>query len=445
MKHLLPVLLACIAIVGCAPITPYRTELKPAAKPCIAEKHSSQCPDDAFFLVPTPWSEPGDGIPIGIVEFDDQGALQSRSFKDEILNRIRGLTEEHGTLTVVFAHGWLNNAAPKNENLARFREMLKGIAKGDREICEGRSCEGRKVVGVYLAWRGMAATLQPFAGLSFWNRKSRAHRVGQDGATEVLAELAKIKAGTSSAKEKSRLILIGHSFGGAVIYSAVQQLLMKDAAFVKGVGKSVDRTTANLVILVNPAFEAARLTALHDRAAGMCFPKTQSPILAIFTSKTDLPTKVAFPTGRLLSSLFTKYNPDRPRQSKLDRTAIGHYRGYQTHELRLGDKDAALLPRLSSVCRWERFREGKTHDWDLERVVLERKHSMRHKDQRTNPYYNVAVDDAIISGHSGIWEPEFFMEFIFRLVTVQDAKSCREYLTGVKPEFQAAPKGCPAD
>lgn len=446
MKKLLPIVLACIAIVGCAQITPFRTELKPVAKPCIAVKVPSECPRDAFYVAQTPWSEPGDGIPIGIIEFDDQGALQSRTFKDEIMNRIRGLTDEHSTLTVVFAHGWLNNASPDNENLEHFQAMLKGIATADREICENRTCAGRKVVGVYLAWRGMSATVQPFKSLSFWNRKSRAHRVGQDGATEVLAELAKMKAvGSTDPKKKSRLILIGHSFGGALIYSATQQLLMKDAAFVPGTDKSVPRTTADLVILVNPAFEAARLTSLHEKAAEMNFPETQSPILAIFTSETDKATKWAFPLGRHFSSLFTKYNPGRPEQSKLDRTAVGHYPGYQTHELCLMDKNADLATRLDSVCEWQRFRKGETDDWNLGRVVLERKDLVKKEPQRMNPYYNVAVDDAIISGHSGIWEPEFFMEFISRFVTVQEAKPCYMYQPGWRPKSLPAVNGCPSD
>jgi hypothetical protein len=318
---------------------------------------------------------------------------------------------------------------------------LKGIATADREICENRTCAGRKVVGVYLAWRGMSATVQPFKSLSFWNRKSRAHRVGQDGATEVLTELAKMKAGS----KKSRLILIGHSFGGALIYSATQQLLMKDAAFVPGAGKSVHRTAADLVILVNPAFEAARLTSLHEKAAEMNFPETQSPILAIFTSETDNATKRAFPLGRHLSSLFTKYNPDRPEQSKLDRTAIGHYSGYQTHELCLRDKDADLATRPDSVCEWEWFREGGTDAWNLGRVVLERKDLVMKESQRMNPYYNVVVDDAIISGHSGIWEPKFFMEFISRFVTVQEAKPCYKYQPGWRPKSSPVVSRCPSD
>ncbi len=425
-NRMLPALFICVCASACAPIKAYRTVLPPDSGLCVAQNSPAECPQDAFYLARPPLSAgPEDDIPIGIIEFDDQGALQSRRFKEEIMTKIRDLTAEHGTLTVVFAHGWLNNAAPDNGNLENFQKMLIRIAQDDRKICEKHGCAGRRVVGVYLAWRGLSATVQPFRALSFWNRKSRAHRVGQDGATEILTELGKIKAGGGDMKSKNRLILVGHSFGGALIYSATQQLLMKDAAYQPGAERSVLRTAANLVILVNPAFEAARFTSLHEKSLGLRFPPTQSPILAVFTSETDRATRTAFPLGRWLSSLFTKYNPSRPDQARLNRTALGHYGDYQTHRLSLGAGE--LASPVESICAWKAFEKG-AQNWDLGRVVLERKGSPGPR-QHMNPYYNVAVDDAIISGHSGIWEPEYFMEFIYRFVAVQDRRSCEFYRT----------------
>ena len=437
MKNLLTTFLACLIITGCAQIGPYRTgQISSNAQLCVeknrpSETNPSECPSDAYFLVPDlefPNSR-DHHIPVGIIEFDDQGTLQNRKFKDMILDRIRMLTQTQGTLTVVFAHGWLNNAAPENQNLSNFQALLQKIAKGDREA--GNT---RKVVGVFLSWRGLSATLPLFREASFWNRKDRAEHVGHHGATEVLADLGKIKAGGRD--KKSRLILIGHSFGGALIYSATQQLLMKDAAYQpikKSTGKtlSVSRTVGDLVILVNPAFEAARFTALHDKAAGMKFPETQSPILAIFTSKTDLATKWAFPIGRYLSSLFSKYNTDiHPEQPDLDRTAVGHYTGYQTHELNLKSEGEAQTSPINVVCGWKKFREDPTvQSWQVENVILKRKEFQKKtelmRNWQMNPYYNVIVDDKIISGHSGIWEPEYFMKFLYEFVRVQDTNPCR--------------------
>lgn len=364
MNHRIWILLTFLVMSGCARDTPWRVPLAANVDACVVAENVSECPENAAFyhLVNKEGPKRND-IPIGIVEFDDQGVLQDRESKEVIMDRIRTLTDEHGAFVVVFAHGWLNNAAPDNGNLAEFQRLLKRIAADDMNLCEGRTCAKRKVVGVYLAWRGMSATLEPFKSLSFWNRKTRAERVGQDGATEILTDLAQTQRGGKPDadmravlaqtqgvgkrpavscnpelapnpdkvlcnRKKSRLIVIGHSFGGALVYSATQQLLMQGVASELG-DRSVDRNVADMVILVNPAFEAARLTSLHDRAARMKFPLTQSPILAIFTSETDDATKLAFPLGRRISSLFTSYNPRQPDQSELDRTAVGHYAGYR--------------------------------------------------------------------------------------------------------------------
>ena len=413
MKRRIALLALSCAFFGCTSISPYRTQLE-MSELCVGEQ-PADCPTDAFFQRLTP--DLGYNVHVGIIEFDDQGALMRRDFKDRILGHLRELGAAEDVLMVVFAHGWKNNAAPDNGNLRDFQEMLLRIAAVDRQICRGQSCRNRQVVGVFLGWRGLSASAEPFKTLSFWNRKKRAHRVGQDGAMEVLSELAKINA----RRDNNRLVIVGHSFGGALIYTALQQQLIRDTAFPNR--GTIPRNAADLMVLVNPAFEAARFTSLHEKAASMDFKQTQRPALAIFTSVTDTATKTAFPIGRRFSTLFTKYNPERPDQSRLNRTAIGHYAGYQTHALIRQPEQPSLSPMQQSVCRWEEFKKGESDLWDLGAVALERKSLIRQAGQRNNPYYNVAVDDVIVSGHNKIWG-DLFMEFLYRFVGVQDAKPC---------------------
>ena len=415
MRNWIGLLALSFALVGCAPNKPYRTQLD-LSDPCSISQ-PADCPTDAFFQQPA--SGPGNNIHVGIIEFDDQGALMRRDLKNQIVGRIRELGASEDVLMVVFAHGWKNNAAPDNGNLRDFLEILTRLEATDQMVCRERSCEGRRVVGVFMGWRGLSASVEPFKTMSFWNRKKRAHRVGQDGATEVLSELAKIKAG----RDNNRLVIVGHSFGGALIYTALQQQLIRDTAFLRE--GTVPRNAANLTVLVNPAFEAARFTSLHEKAKSMDFKQSQRPVLAIFTSVTDTATKTAFPIGRTFDTIFTKYNPDRPDQSKQNRTAIGHYGGYQTHAL-VSKPDQVDVATLSqSVCGWGKFQKGETDQWDLGAIALERKSLIEQPGQRNNPYYNVAVDDVIVSGHNKIWGDQF-MEFLYRFVGVQDAMRCRE-------------------
>ena len=415
MRNWIGLLALSFILVGCAPIEPYRTQLD-LSDPCSISQ-PADCPTDAFFQQPA--SGLGHNIHVGIIEFDDQGALMRRDLKNQIVGRIRELGASEDVLMVVFAHGWKNNAAPDNGNLRDFLEILTRLEATDQMVCRGHSCEGRRVVGVFLGWRGLSASVEPFKTMSFWNRKKRAHRVGQDGATEVLSELAKVNA----SRRNNRLVIVGHSFGGALIYTALQQQLIRDTAFLRD--GTVPRNSADLTVLVNPAFEAARFTSIHEKAASMAFKESQRPVLAIFTSVTDTATKTAFPIGRTFDTIFTKYNPDRPDQSKLNRTAIGHYGGYQTHAL-VSKPDQIDVATLSqSVCGWEKFQTGETDQWDLGAIALERKSLIEQPGQRNNPYYNVAVDDVIVSGHNKIWGDQF-MEFLYRFVGVQDAMRCRE-------------------
>jgi len=57
------------------------------------------------------------------------------------------------------------------------------------------------------------------------------------------------------------LIIVGHSFGGMVVYSALAQSLIEAAS---SIAPHVGTRFADLVLLVNPAFEAVRYLPIFD-------------------------------------------------------------------------------------------------------------------------------------------------------------------------------------
>lgn len=384
-----------------------------------------QCPADAWQVVQSEQSEQVTQAHLGFVEFDDQGALHNRALARSVTDKIRKLSEDAPLLVIVFAHGWKHSARAQDSNVRDFAEMLLRVVKEDKEACAGAACEGRKVVGLYVGWRGLSARVEPFKELSFWTRKSRAERIGLDGAMEVIADLKKIDAGNPN----NKLILVGHSFGSALLYTAIQQQLMRDTAFLKS--GSIAREAADLIILVNPAIEASRFDSLHSRAAEMTHSDTQKPILAIFTSKGDTATGKAFPLGRTVGTLFQSHVSSE--QKAKNRTAIGHYGSFITHDLLPARADAQphevlVLPAYQEYgCAWQRYQHGVTDSWDLNGLSLVRRPGMQTEGQRRNPYYNVSVDESIINGHNGIWGLHF-SQFIYRFIAVQswrDKASCR--------------------
>ncbi|QWF19607.1 alpha/beta hydrolase [Lysobacter capsici] len=405
-------LVACIN-AGCVSGRTYRTQLH-TSDYCIFEA-KGDCPQEVLHQVgETPSKSPP--VLLGYVEFDDQGYLREPESKENLMRQIRAIDSDRPVLMVVFAHGWKHNAAPDDGNVEAFAQFLRKIAKADAQACENRACAPRQVVGMYLGWRGLSNKVEPFKTLTFWGRKGRAHRVGTDGATEVLAELAKIKA----TRRNNRLIVTGHSFGGALVYNSLNQLLIRDTAFANKEG-TVARNAADLVVLVNPAFEAARFNALQRKASGMTFKPGQMPILAIFTSQADTATKRAFPAGRALATLFSEHST--PEQRRQNIQAIGHYAPYRTHTL-MQLATPATVDFKDFACAWKAYSIGTSNRWNVGAVALARTPAKPESSQsslesaRFNPYMVVGVEKGIISGHNEIWGDEF-SDFLYRFVAVQ--------------------------
>ncbi len=187
----LVLVLTILGAVSCVPGKTYRTQLK-TADYCVA-RDMRDCPSDALHLVAG--APQGVSSPLlGFVEFDDQGYLREPVLKDGLVRHLSSLAATRPLLVVVFSHGWIHNADPADGNVAAFSKLLLDLAAADAEGCANTPCQARQVVGVYVGWRGLSNRLEPFKTLSFWDRKGRAHRVGGDGATEVLTELAKVNA-----------------------------------------------------------------------------------------------------------------------------------------------------------------------------------------------------------------------------------------------------------
>lgn len=404
---------------GCVSGRTYRTQLK-TSDYCTAS-FAGDCAQDVLHLAA---ATPPDATPVlvGFVEFDDQGYLRRPDLKDQLVAHVRSLAQDRPLLIAVFAHGWKHNADANDGNVLAFNRLLNKLAIADAAVCANGPCQNRQVIGIYLGWRGLSNRIEPFNTLSFWARKAHAHLVGGDGVTEVLAELAKIKAMDRPGERlpQSRLIITGHSFGGAVIYNAVNQMLIRDTAFLNQ--ERVPRSVADLIVLVNPAFEAARFHAIQRKAAGFTFKAGQKPILAVFTSEADLATKRAFPAGRALSTVFSEHRDVEQRRENVQ--AIGHYAPFRTHSMTLSDGQGGTPADLSDLaCTWQSFSNGSSDHWEAGLVTLRRLAPPGSGSQRFNPYMVASVEKGIISGHSDIWG-EQFADFLYRFVAVQTYGLC---------------------
>jgi hypothetical protein len=159
----------------------------------------------------------------------------------------------------------------------------------------------------------------------------------------------------------------------------------------------------NLVVLINPAFEAQRYSALHDIASQRTwFPAQQLPVEVILTSKADDATGVLFPLGRRFNTVFEREGWD---QKNL--TTVGHYQPYITHELY---NAAPGQPNTQPLMQAWAAGGQPSRRLTIAGLTLER---TQLGDR--NPYLNVSVSGDLIKNHNDIGEPQI-IEFLKQMI-----------------------------
>lgn len=388
-----------LMISGCTQGTPYRTErdTPPNARGVI--EPVVPAPDNA--------SEQeciGKHRCLNVIEFDEFGNAESRSQFNNGLADAKRAAENDGVV-VVYLHGWHHNAKLNDTDITSFKTLLAGVRKD------------RQVAGIYVGWRGESIRSDTVLGyipsylVTFWGRKDTAHDIGNAGA---VGELIRTLSDIRSHSKESRLLIIGHSFGGAMLYSAMSDTVAEQIR--RDCQRSVDFTPiADLVILVNPAIEAMRLRPLYSFARGFEYPSEQQPRLFIITTKADFPTRVAFKAGRHLGTLFKSYPNGTYKEQ--DVTAIGHYRRYITHQMTAVTScstpaaDFSLTsntgaePKKTCIAGQLELTRCDTRG-DCEDVAddhyIERGTAGTHIPHRF-PIYNIRTTAEVIPNHTDIW------------------------------------------
>jgi hypothetical protein len=422
-------------MVGCTQTGPYRTDY---AKPCSSADPEHECRTSAIQECTSTDSTDATDYLLGFIEFDDQGQLLDRQQMDKVLEAISAEAKkpDKDYLNVVFVHGWHHNAAPSDDNVQMFHKVLQQLAATEKK---GRAAAGatpRKVIGVYLGWRGESISTWGIQEATFWDRKNTAHKVGHGDVTEVLNKLEGIRQQknfrSSGPQGESQLVVVGHSFGGAVVYSALSQILVEH--FVRPESRTDTSGTVegfgNLVVLINPAFEAQLYSSLGDLSTGQpTYQPSQLPVLVEMTSEADTATGFWFPLGRRFSTLFEKERVvertngatnqnEQIDQKELNLRTVGHFEPYRTHDLRPGGSSpvpASADARVSSFRtiaeQWEKDAPG--NGIDFPGTVLTRTENSLGQ----NPYLIIRVDKALIPNHDDITDPRV-IEFVTQMILI---------------------------
>src|SRR5580704_12610115 len=284
---------------------------------------------------------------LAIVEFDDQGRCYDRAQMDAVATRIgTWMTDEKDAIIVVFVHGWKHDARTDDTNLSAFQGVLGKTVELELEQSARMGALARPVLGMFIGWRGMS--LYDRFGVSdnatFWDRQEAGRRVSTGSVRELLGRCRHYHNHRKDNGGAPLFIVVGHSFGGMIVFSALAQSLIEAASVPVN---EVTPRFADLVLLVNPAIEGARYLPIYDltqarRVAGRT--SAQPPVFICATASNDWATGLAFPIGNAFSLLTESYLDRQERQAMIN--TIGHLPWLKTHDLRGGfsPTEYALTP-----------------------------------------------------------------------------------------------------
>ena len=372
------VVTAALLVTGC--VQQRRFRFVPATTACFPETAAA-----------TPVEGPPDERPsldcrraqykMAFIEFDENGRMfdpEQEAAARRLLEFEKARASNGKVITVVYVHGWKNNAAEaapggKPKDVEKFQGALLELGYRAEQAARAVNAPTVPVVGIYMAWRGktlMGPSWVTFASL--WSRRNTANHIGDGPDLAVI--LDRIIDLTNAGNDNSRVLLIGHSFGARVLEHAIEskKVRLYDAV----TGDTVVRPRVDLVLYVNSANDSrlgmARVQEL--RAAGVRVhhpdfdPRECSdapdpdvdlearaarcrdyPLLVAVTSKGDSATKYLLPiadtinSDRLVPDLAERLPPlpttntfaDRvPSAGTVKKVAAGHFGFLQSHVAR---------------------------------------------------------------------------------------------------------------
>lgn len=407
-----------------------------------------------------------DDFSLGIIEISDEGGINPAQ-KSMVVDWIEQETEEGGLL-VVLVHGWHHGARTCDRDLCCFRNVLAELKRS------GAGGNG-KVVGLYIGWRGESFAHKGWNVLTLWGRKQVAEHIGRTAGREILLEL---EEQVWLDRPDLTMVTVGHSLGGAFVYSAVKGQLTGNISDIEQNNVSTyrvmrteeDRVSAlnrnekarragfgDLVVLVNPAMEASEYAPFdadlrddhlsedgrrlshaelvqrdlpYDKYAP--YSRYQMPVLVTVASRGDTAVSRFFPPARWVETLLTFRWKHFARAYW---TGMGRYQPHVTHRLEGPERYKIDRQPISESCGCPLVTDGladlsftglqldTVSDQSIgEGVKLSLSDARRKRGWDVNsPYLVIEASEGIISEHNDIFNP-VFVGFLQQFLRAYDKK-----------------------
>lgn len=400
----------CVAftwlLIGCAPNTAYHN----------SAGHPGNCvktPDDD--VCKKSYYQEFKDFDLAFAEFTERGNAFDNRYLREVLQRIDEKAIGDGVVLLAFIHGWKHNAAESDDNLREFKVSLQAVADLLEKDYGGSDLGKRRLVGVYVGWRGASLDLPFLINTTFWDRKSVAEEVGKGGVTRFLLDLDRTlkqegKAGRD--KDQNVMVVIGHSFGGAILISAMSEVLTERV--INRTDKSgYARTVGDGVIVLNPAIEANQMLTFIETAVQQDhYRPEQYPLFISMSSVADSATHYAFPAGQTVGLLATWrqadlerdyfYDREKPdqklilREEHLDATTVDNFSPFLTHYLTASDNNG------TNNFSYKRCEENPVGCEPAGWTSLSGQPAIRSIPENY-PLYFIRTDTSVMKGHNDIF------------------------------------------
>ena len=204
-----------------------------------------------------------------------------RQAKGQLEAVVEQLTKNKSNYVVVFIHGWRHDASIGDGDVANFRIYAAHAARfvADRAAVDD-AYKDTRVTAIYIGWRG-ARTDETWLSRKFhliggaigtvsavftlFDRKPVSEAVAPSAlsALRTIENTLGIDAYSELPRKKpNRMIVFGHSLGGNMLMTALQDDLVKKVALHEP-RSYMQPVLGDLVVLINPASEASKWTAVQ--------------------------------------------------------------------------------------------------------------------------------------------------------------------------------------
>lgn len=429
-RRVLGALGACLT-AACASNAPYHTTSEDGGA-CRTDPDSPACRSSAY--------QEFERFDLAFAEFSERGNAFDDAKVEAVLAKIAAKARADGVVLIVFVHGWKHNASEDDPNVLSFKDSLETMTGVLGNSFAGTALGTRRLVGVYVGWRGASIGLPLLKELTFWDRKAVAEELGSGGVTRLLLDLDRITAGEA----RNVMVVVGHSFGGAIVVRALSDLI------TERVTNRADDESARVfgdgVLVLNPAIEANQALPFVEAALQRPYARDQLPLFISISSDADAATHYAFPAGQTIglatwrqtdlqrSYYHDRRTPEQPlplRERHLDATTAGNFAPFLTHRLRASGQDGAVNFELT---RCDAAPEQCTpKGW----TTLSGQPTIGPL-PADYPLYFVKTDKSVMADHNDIFNQQV-RSFVFTVIDDVVRRSLRETKPAGAPKALAVP------